>query len=67
MEDSGRIAGRSDDAALMGRVTRVLAGLDPAPSSLEGHARHLLSWRTVDAELAELVRDGPAGPSATAD
>jgi hypothetical protein len=60
VEDSGRIAGRSDDAALMGRVTMVLTGLDPAPPSLEGNARRLLSWRTVDAELAELVRDGPA-------
>ena len=60
MQDSGGTARRADDAALLCRLGRVLAAVDPAPPSLEQNARRLLSWRSVDAELAEVLGTGPA-------
>jgi hypothetical protein len=35
---------------------RALADADPAPPALELIAYELFTWRTVDAELAELLR-----------
>jgi hypothetical protein len=44
-----------DDDALLERLTRVLAALEPAPPQVLVAAYGLLTWRTVDAELNELL------------
>jgi hypothetical protein len=60
MDQTGRTAGGASNEALLDRLGRTLAALDPAPACLETSARQLLAWRTVDAELAELLRAGAA-------
>jgi hypothetical protein len=49
-------AERSDDDLLRG-LARAVAIHDPVPPELLGFAREAFTWRTVDAELAELVGD----------
>jgi hypothetical protein len=49
-----------DDDALVRRLGTALAGIDPAPEWLRDTACELLTWRTVDAELRELLRAAPA-------
>ena len=46
---------RLDDDALLARLGMTLAVMDPAPPSVRKTGRDLLSWRTVDAELADLL------------
>ena len=41
--------------ALMERLTQVLAALEPARPEAQQVAFELLTWRTVDAELKELL------------
>jgi hypothetical protein len=43
------------DEALLERLTRVLAALEPARPEVQEAACELLTWRTVDAELTELL------------
>jgi hypothetical protein len=62
MDDSEGTARWADDAALVDRLGRVLAAVDPAPPSVEQNARRLLSWRSVDVELAEVLCAGRAAP-----
>jgi hypothetical protein len=38
------------------RIGRALADTDPVPPALQPAAYELFTWRTVDAELAELLR-----------
>lgn len=48
--------GRCEEAdALLERLTRVLAALEPPRPELRDVACELLTWRTVDAELTELL------------
>jgi hypothetical protein len=47
---------RSDDE-LLSRLARAVAIHDPVPPELVTFAREAFSWRTVDAELVELVAD----------
>jgi hypothetical protein len=49
-----------DDDALVRRLGRTLAGIDPAPGWLNDTARELLTWRTFDAEVSELLSAAPA-------
>lgn len=50
---------RAADRALLDRLAKALAAADPPPPDLVANARRLLAWRTVDAELAELLCAGP--------
>jgi hypothetical protein len=45
-----------DDDVLEGRLGRALAAADPAPPALQRAACELFTWRTVDAELEELLQ-----------
>lgn len=49
----------NEDGALLERLARVLATVEPARPGLRQAACELQTWRTVDAELAELL-DAPA-------
>lgn len=46
----------SDDA-LMSRLGRLLAQVDPVPESVVNAARASATWRTIDSELAALRHD----------
>jgi hypothetical protein len=46
----------SDDAT-EAELRAIFGHLDPVPQLLEDGARAAFTWRTVDAELAELMRD----------
>jgi hypothetical protein len=48
-------ARRHEDDCLLERLTRVLAALEPAPPQVREAACELLTWRTVDADLTELL------------
>lgn len=52
-------AGRPDeaDAQLLESLRAVVARADPVPPEVEAAARASYTWRTVDAELAELAYD----------
>jgi hypothetical protein len=50
------------DAELVREVSALLRRVDPPPARLEDAAHHLLAWRTIDAALAELLRDGVREP-----
>ena len=45
------------DEQLMADLARVVAERDPVPAHLLEMARESFTWRTIDAELAELVAD----------
>lgn len=60
MHEKGRRARHARDAALVDHLRRTLATGDPIPASLVRDARDLLAWRTVDADLARLLRAGLA-------
>lgn len=47
----------SSDDDLLGDLRRVIAALDPIPENALIAARAALDWRTIDAELAELIAD----------
>ena len=58
-------AGDTDDAVLLAELGRLLRTLDGPPPEVVQAGKELYAWRTVDAELAELVYDsllddGPA-------
>jgi hypothetical protein len=50
----------TDEEILAARLGRTLASVDPAPPGLQEAAYQLLTWRTVDAELADLLDAGLA-------
>jgi hypothetical protein len=50
----------TDEEILAARLGMTLAIVDPAPPGLQEAAYQLLTWRTVDAELAELLDAGLA-------
>ena len=45
------------DATTEAELRAIFAHLDPVPQLLDEAARAAFTWRTVDAELAELMRD----------
>jgi hypothetical protein len=45
------------DATTESELRAIFGHLDPVPQLLEDGARAAFTWRTVDAELAELMRD----------
>jgi hypothetical protein len=47
----------SGDDDLLGDLRRVIAEMDPTPEHVLIAARAALDWRTLDAELAELIAD----------
>ena len=47
---------RTDDE-LLAALAELAAGADPAPVELRDAARAVFTWRTIDAELAELAYD----------
>src|SRR3954468_5250848 len=62
-----------DDAITEAELRAIFSHLDPVPPLLDDAARTAFTWRTVDDELAELMRDsaeeeagalvrGPGGP-----
>jgi hypothetical protein len=46
-----------DDEAVFEELRGLLARADPVPERLNEAARAAFTWRTIDAELAELMRD----------
>ena len=46
-----------DDDTLLAELRRVVAAIDPVPDAVASAARAALDWRTLEAELAELVHD----------
>ena len=48
--------------ALAREVSALLRRVDPPPAHIQVAAHDLLSWRTIDAALAELLRDGVRKP-----
>ena len=47
------------DDALLEEVGAMLRDADPVPQHVRDSARELLTWRTVDAAVAELLRSAP--------
>ena len=45
------------DATTEAELRALFARVDPVPPLLDDAARAAFTWRTVDAELAELMRD----------
>ena len=45
------------DATTEAELRAIFAHLDPVPQLLDDAARAAFGWRTVDAEIAELLRD----------
>jgi hypothetical protein len=45
------------DASTEAELRTIVARVDPVPPLLDAAARAAFTWRTVDAELAELMRD----------
>ena len=46
-----------DDATTEADLRALFAHVDPVPPLLDDAARAAFTWRTIDAELAELMRD----------
>ena len=46
-----------DDDALLAELAGILARVDPVPGEVTLAARSALAWRSMDAELAELLHD----------
>ncbi len=47
----------TDDDMLLAELGAALAAADPLPDQLASQLKELYTWRTVDAELAELISD----------
>ena len=50
------------DATTESELRAIFGHLDPVPQLLDEAARAAFTWRTVDAELAELMRDSAEAP-----
>ena len=66
MDANERTACLADDA-LVDRLGRTLGIADPPPPGLQKAARELLTWRTVDAELGDLLGTTAAHATGPAD
>lgn len=67
MDADERGTRREDDDALQDRLGKALGIVDPAPPGLNQTACELLAWRTIDADLADLLRVADAQATASAD
>jgi hypothetical protein len=56
---------RADDERLLEKLAGLVRERDPVPEELVEMARQTFTWRTVDAELAELVADSLEDGTAT--
>jgi hypothetical protein len=54
----------ADDIALLARLGELFDEIDPVPDAVLAAARGSFTWRTVDAELAELQDDSALTPLA---
>lgn len=54
----------ADDDRLVEQLREVIEATDPPPRRLVDAAKASLVWRTVDAELAELIADSSTEPAA---
>lgn len=54
----------ADDDRLVDRLREVIEATDPPPARLVEMARASLAWRTIDAELADLISDSSTEPAA---
>jgi hypothetical protein len=61
-----RISENDENESLLGELRAIAAQVDPVPRRLKEAARAGLSWRTIDAELAELTFDSLAQESTRA-
>ena len=55
-----------DDEALLGDLRRVTNELDPIPEHVLAAAHAAIGWRTLDAELSELIADSAVDEPAPA-
>jgi hypothetical protein len=55
----------ADERRLLGELAQVVRERDPVPAELVEIARQSFTWRTVDAELAQLVADSEEPGGAT--
>ena len=55
--------GWNDDELLFQDLTAAVAEVGDVPPEVRRTGRALFAWRTVDAELAELVQDSARAPS----
>jgi hypothetical protein len=55
----------ADDQRLFDELARLVRERDPVPPELVQMAQESFTWRTIDAELAELVADSYASAGAT--
>lgn len=67
MSDATNAVGSSDgesaDDELVTELRALAARLDPVPPEAAAAARSAIAWRTMDAELAELIDDPASDPS----
>ena len=54
------------DERVLGELRRLAGELDPVPDEVTAYAKAALSWRRVDAELAELLSDSALEPESLA-
>lgn len=60
-DDKNTFRSTEEDDALVADLRALAAAHDPVPPEAVAAARSALAWRTMDAELAELVADSLAG------
>jgi hypothetical protein len=59
-DSTDHVAPHPDDEPLLEELGRVAGARDPVPDAVRAAAHAALDWRTLDAELAELVADTAA-------
>jgi hypothetical protein len=59
--DTGTRLDAADDSELLALLGEALRARDPLPDRVADGARAAFTWRTIDAELAELVFDSAEG------
>ena len=67
MTEHARSVREGTNEAMLDRLRVIVTAADPVPVDLRRIAGQLLIWRTVDADLAELLGDGVAPAPSTAD
>jgi hypothetical protein len=65
MSDARQEPAGADEERLLAELARLVPERDPVPPELIEMAKQSFTWRTVDAELAELVADSREAAGAT--